>query len=83
MNRITDVDKVYRRFHGQKAIDRFFKTFPELAEWKDTFEWMCESGTDHYIDDMFADGTKNNDWCYSLWLEEEEDYTYIAIIERA
>jgi len=43
---------------------------------------MMESNTEHFIDDLFADGTKNNDWTYSLWFEEDENYTYIAVIVR-
>lgn len=82
MTRTINLDKEYTRFHGQKAIDKFFSQHPEISEWKETIEWMMESNTEHFIDDLFADGTKNNDWTYSLWFEEDENYTYIAVIVR-
>lgn len=82
MKRIVNIDKEYKA-SPKKAIEKFFKRLPELVEWKETFEWMADSGETHFIDDQFADGTHNDEWCYSLWLEQNEEYTYIAVIERA
>lgn len=83
MKRTVNVDKEYRRFHGQKAIDQFFKVYPELGYWKETFEWMLETGTDFFCDNKFADGTPNKDWAYALHLDDDDNFTYICIIERA
>lgn len=83
MTRTLEVEKEYTRFHGQKAIDHFFNTHPELSFWKETFEWMLETGTDFFCDDKMGDGTKNNNWCYALHFDDSDDFTYICIIERA
>ena len=83
MTRTVDVDKEYSRSHGQKAIDRFFKAHTELDYWKETFEWMLETGTDFFSDNKFADGTKNLDWNYALHFIDDESFTYICVIERA
>lgn len=82
MKRTVNVDKEYR-CSAEKAIEKFFKRFPELDYWKETFEWMNADNVNHFIDDLFANGEKNNDWTYSLWLDKDENYTYIAVIERA
>lgn len=82
MKRVIEIEKEYKAT-PKKAIEKFFKKFPEINYWKETFEWMLESGTEHFTDDMMADGTKNNEWCYSLWLDQNDDYTYICVIERA
>lgn len=83
MKRIIEAEVEYK-CNAEKAIEKFFKKFPELADaWKETLEWMNESGTEHFIDDLFGDGTKNPDWCYSIWLEKNDQYTYICVIERA
>jgi len=82
MKTIINVDRDYR-CNAKKAVEKFFKLHEELAdEWKETFEWMAESGTSHLIDNVMADGSVNNEWCYSLWLEEDEDHTYIAVVLR-
>lgn len=83
MKRIIEIEKEYTRFHGQKAIDHFFKTNPEMDYWKETFEWMLREGKNSFCDDTFADGTKNNDWLYALHFIDDEYFTYICIIERA
>lgn len=84
MKRVVNIDKVYR-CSAAKAIKKFFKAHPELYYWEEGFEWMNENNVEHFIDDTFADGTKNLNWTYSLWLEKDEqfNYTYIAVIERA
>ena len=82
MTRTTNIDKEYR-CNADKAIEKFFAKYIGHDEWKDTFEWMNENNVEHFIDDLMGDGTKNENWCYSLWLIKEEKYTYIAIVERA
>ena len=83
LKRVVNIDAEYK-CNGKKAIEKFFKRYPEQAEeWKETFEYMLESGEEKFCDDLLADGTVNKDWCYCLRLEAEEDYTYIALIERA
>lgn len=82
MKRVLDIDKTYTKFHGQKAIDRFFNAHPEAEEWKETIEWMCDSNTEHFIDNRWANGEENKEWTYSLWFEEDDEYTYIAVITR-
>ena len=82
MTRIINIDKEYK-MNPNKAINKFFKTHPELDYWKETFEYMADKGVNHFVDDLFADGTKNENWTYSLWLDINGDYTYIAVIERA
>lgn len=82
MIRIVEAEAEYK-CNAKKAIEKFFKKYPELAEaWRETLEWMNESGTENFVDDLFADGTKNNDWSYSIWLDKNDPYTYICIIER-
>lgn len=83
MKRIVDIDVEYRRFHGMKAIDHFFKMHPELGYWKEQFEWMYETGTDFFCDNRYADGTTNSNWCYALHFDDTSEFTYICIIERA
>ena len=83
MKRITSIDKSYR-CDASKAIDKFFKAYPEYKEeWEDCFRWMAESHTESFSDTMLADGSYNKMWRYSLWLIEEENITYIALVERA
>lgn len=82
MTRTTNIDQEYR-CNASKAIEKFFNKYPEHDEWKDQFEWMNENSVEHFMDDMMADGTKNENWGYSLWLVKEEKYTYIAIVERS
>lgn len=82
MTKRVEVYKEYRRYHGQKAIDKFFEANPELDYWKETFEWMLINNVDFFSDNVYADGTRNNDWCYALHLDDDDDFTYICIIER-
>ena len=79
---VVNLDKEYR-CSAEKAIEKFFKVHPELDYWKETFEWMNTENVEHFIDDLFVNGEKNDEWCYSLWLTKDEKYTYIAVIERA
>ena len=83
MKRILDVDMEIRCKKLKTALDRFFKKYPQLEnDWRETFEWMAENNKDFFCDDTMADGTKNNNWCYALHLDIEEDYFYIAVILR-
>lgn len=82
LQRVFSEDATYRRMKPENTIKRFCEKYDKL-EWKEVFDWMLEDGTEHFSDTMMADGSKNQDWCYSLWLEVEGDYTYIALIERA
>ena len=84
MERIIEAEKEYTKFHGQKAIDRFFKCYPDLAyDWKETIEYMNENNIEEFNDCMMANGTKNREWRYSLHFENNDDFTYICIILRA
>lgn len=83
MTKTVEIEKEYNS-NATKAINRFFKKYPELDYWKETFEWMAETNTDFFCDNVMADGTKNHDWSYALHLDQYEgDHTYICIIERA
>lgn len=83
MTKTIEVWKEYRRFTGQKAIDKFFETYKNLEYWKETFEYMLENNIDFFSDTKLADGSKNKDWCYALHLDNDDGFTYICIIERA
>ena len=83
MKRIIDVDMECRCKKLSTALDRFFKKYPNLTEWRETFEWMGENNVDFFCDNKFADGRENKDWCYALHLDIDENYYYIAVIERA
>ena len=83
MTRIIEAEKEYTRFHGQKAIDKFFKVHKELSYWREELEYMLESKTEFESDERMASGEYNNDWAYALHLIDDEDFTYICIIERA
>lgn len=82
MKRVIEIEKEYK-LPAATAIKRFFKTYPDMEYWKETFEWMLETNADHFDDTLMADGTKNREWCYSLHLDQNEDCTYVCIIERA
>lgn len=83
MKRTVEAEKEYTRFHGQKAIDKFFKANANLEYWKEAFEWMLETGTNFFADNRFADGTRNENWTYALHFIDDEYFTYICVIERA
>lgn len=83
MKRVLEAEMEIKAKKDETAINRFFKKYPEIDYWKETFEYMAENGEEHFIDDMFADGTKNTDWSYSLWFIRNDDSVYMAVIERA
>lgn len=82
MSRTVNIDKEYR-CSAASAIQKFFAKHPELDYWRETFEWMLAENVNHFIDDRFANGERNEDWSYSLWLDLDDHYTYICVIERA
>ena len=82
MKRIIDVDMECRCKKLSTALDSFFKKYPNLSYWRECFEYMAENNRDFESDVILADGTKNNCWTWALHLDMEENYYYIAIIER-
>lgn len=82
MKKIIDVDMVCRCKKLSTALDRFFRKYPDLNVWRETFEWMYENNKDFECDNLFSDGAKNENWRFALHLDVEEDYYYIAVIER-
>ncbi len=78
----VDMDVTCKRF--ETALNRFFKKYQNLEEeWRETFEWMYESGVDFLCDNLYADGTKNKDWCYALHLDAfDSGHFYLAVIQR-
>lgn len=82
MERIIDVDMECRCKKLSTALDKFFKKHPTLNYWRETFESMAENKEDFLSDGTMADGTKNIFWSFALHLDIEDDYIYIAIIER-
>ena len=89
MIKTVNVDMEIKAKKFETALNKFFSKYPELDYWRETFEYMHETGENHFVDDLFGDGTKNQDWTYSLWLDENEgiasgsNYYYFAVIERA
>lgn len=83
MKRIIEAEMETDCKRASTAINRFFKKYPDLAdEWRETIEWMAESGTQFYSDDK-VQGIANPDWCYALHVVIDETYAYICIIVRA
>ena len=84
MKRITDIDMNITCKKFETALRRFMKKYPGHEEWEETFQWMYESGTNFYCDNLFADGTKNIDWSYALHLDSyDSGHYYLALIERS
>lgn len=76
MKIVIDNDMVCRCKKLTTALDRFFKKYPNLTYWKETFESMAENHQD-----FLKDG--NDDlWGWALHLDIDENYYYIAVIER-
>lgn len=82
MERIINVDFETNCKKIYTALNRFFNKFPELNYWEETFIWMFENGKRFFSDGVLEDGLLSNDWAYALHLIEDEDYFYIAVIER-
>lgn len=87
MVRTIDVDMEIKATKFETALNKFFKKYPELDYWKETFEYLYESGEDHLVDNIDGMGNKI-DWSYSLHFDVncfgDKPYSfYFAIIERA
>jgi hypothetical protein len=83
MKKIVDVDMEINCKKASTAIKNFFKKYPNLDYWKEELEYMAENNIDFMCDNELADGTKNENWTWALHFDIEENYCYIAIIERA
>lgn len=83
MERIINVDMEIKCKKVKTAFDRFFKKYPTLNYWRETFEWMADNNSDFESDTVMNDGTRNKDWYWALHLDIEENYIYMAVIERA
>ena len=44
---------------------------------------MAEHNEDFESNNIYNDGSRNNDWTYALHLDMGDTYFYIAAIERA
>lgn len=82
MKRVVDIDRVYVG-SAQDAVRKFFRRFPQFSYWKEEFEYMADNCVEHTCDNVMADGSYNPNWSYSLWLEECNNLTYIALVMRA
>ena len=82
MKRIVDVDMEIACKNFSTALNRFFKKYPELDYWRDSFKYMLENNEYHFSDEIMADGTYNKNWSYALNLDVEVNYFYIGVIER-
>ena len=83
MKRIVDVDMTIKCKKLSTALNRFFKKYPELNYWRESFEYMAEHNEDFESNNIYNDGSRNNDWTYALHLDIEDSCFYIAVIERA
>lgn len=83
MKRVVDIEVNYK-CNAEKAIAKFSKRFPEIAEeWGELLQWMASEGVEKQSDEMLGDGTYNSEWSWCLWLEQDENYTDITVIVRA
>lgn len=80
MKRVIDVDMEIRCKKATTAINRFFKKYPELDYWKETFENMAKNGIRFYREE---NGTENWAWALHFDFDEQFGWAYIAVIERA
>ncbi len=83
MKRIIDIDMTCNCKKVSTALNRFFKKYPNLNYWRELLEYMAANNIDFESDKKMADGSYNNKWCWALHLDIEENYIYIAVIERA
>ena len=83
MKRVIEAEMNSKAKTPEKAINKFFKKYPELEYWKETFEYMANNNEDFFSDNTFANGEKNEDWAYALHFDFNEDYFYMCVIERA
>lgn len=83
MKKVTNIDMIIDCKKASTAINKFMKKYPGHEEWKETYEWMYETGTSFFCDNTFGDGTRNEEWSYALHFVVNENSYYIALIERA
>ena len=91
MKRIIEAEFETTAKKAITAINRFFKRFPELDYWKETFEYMLENGIHTESNEWFdrANHIRNNDWTYAIHLDINDRVNsndldvYICVIERA
>lgn len=84
MKRIVEAEMEVRTNSVKRAINKFFVKFADLDYWEEQFEYMYENGQDFCCDNLFANGEKKNeDWCYALHLDVDENFVYMCVIERA
>ncbi len=89
MKRVVEVEFETTVAKIETAFNRFFKKYPELEYWRESFEWLAENNKDFECNNLMADGTKNNEWTYALHLDINEHIksnkidVYMCVIERA
>ena len=60
---------------------KVFQENPDLIYWEDEFVYMLENNIEFESDNVLGSG-QNLNWRYALHLDQNEDTTYICIIER-
>lgn len=88
MKRVIEAEFETTAKKFETALNRFFKKYPELDYWKEQFEYMYEHNIDFTCDNIFADGTTNENWSWALHLVindlvMNDDSYYFCVIERA
>ena len=85
MARVVNVDMEMRVAKVETAFNRFFKKYPELEYWRETFEYMANNNEDFFSDYYFdtANRVRNENWGYALHLNVDDKFVYMAVIERA
>lgn len=81
MKRTIEVEATYK-CAIKKAVEKFFQENPDLIYWEDEFVYMLENNIEFESDNVLGSGAKNQNWRYALHLDQNEDTTYICIIER-
>lgn len=85
MKRVIEAEMETRAAKLSTALDRFFKKYPSLDYWRETFEYMAENN-EHFFSDFYfdtANRVKNENWAYALHLDRNDNDYYICVIERA
>lgn len=83
MKRVIDVDMECVCKKVSTALNRFFKKYPELNYWREQLDYMADNGIAFDSDQVLGDGSKNTEWSWALHLDIDENFVYIAVIERA
>ena len=81
MERTIEVEATYK-CTADKAIEKFFNKNLNLSYWKEEFEYMADNNIGFECNNVLANGIKNQNWTYALHLDQNEDTTYICVIER-